>query len=564
MIGSAAIAMLAGGCGDDKAAPDAGPPTDATTIDSSNAVDGVLAIDGTTAIDAGTTDAPPSIDATPQRAALIWSANGSSDLGTIINNGTASTSAQTFTVANHGTGDATNVAISITGQFAATFNIQSNTCGIALAPTGTCTIAVTFGPSLAGADAALLHTLLVANYNDGVVDTFSNTVLTGTIALAGSAVITTSLGDVSGFGNVGDGSQATPFLVDAGTTAQVAIVYTNSGTASANLFETVGFAPAGWLLTHHGCDGATLDAGDTCTDTYSISPVSDPNDFAVADRILASWYDSSGDYPNQSITGLDQVFVSVTPPTLTLTTRDLLQGTVMQGFTFTATITLVGGLTVNQQFIFGGQISPFDPGFSVSPNDCEVSSSSRTCDFVVTVGSAVSLASYEMSFEIESQFTLSPNVVDFTVIAPLPTRRIFVTNSTFTGNMGGFSGADTLCNADSNKPSGGGTYKALLVGNNATTAGVPYVNTNGDALEVATGGDLVGLGFPLFNGFPSNGNDDPWTGAAPDTNGQGNCQFWTSASAADRGHFGYPGSSSETNRAISVVRSGSIVLSNSR
>ena len=111
--------------------------------------------------------------------------------------------------------------------------------------------------------------------------------------------------------------------------------------------------------------------------------------------------------------------------------------------------------------------------------------------------------------------------------------------------MGGFSGADTLCNNDSNKPSGGGTYKALLQGNNSTTGGVPYVNTDGDLLEVATGGDLVGLGFPLINSFPNanaNNAKDPWTGGAIDPNGQGNCQFWTSSSASDRGHFGYPGS----------------------
>lgn len=42
-------------------------------------------------------------------------------------------------------------------------------------------------------------------------------------------------------------------------------------------------------------------------------------------------------------------------------------------------------------------------------------------------------------------------------------KRIFVTSSQYNGNLGGITGADTKCNADSSKPADGSTYKAILV-----------------------------------------------------------------------------------------------------
>ncbi|MCT4640865.1 MAG: DUF1554 domain-containing protein [Bacteriovoracaceae bacterium] len=40
--------------------------------------------------------------------------------------------------------------------------------------------------------------------------------------------------------------------------------------------------------------------------------------------------------------------------------------------------------------------------------------------------------------------------------------KIFVTNSTYSGNLGGTAGADTKCQTDVNKPAGSSTYKALI------------------------------------------------------------------------------------------------------
>ena len=45
-------------------------------------------------------------------------------------------------------------------------------------------------------------------------------------------------------------------------------------------------------------------------------------------------------------------------------------------------------------------------------------------------------------------------------------KHVFVTTGTtngLIGGVGGFASADTFCNADAGKPSGGGTYKSMIV-----------------------------------------------------------------------------------------------------
>jgi hypothetical protein len=108
---------------------------------------------------------------------------------------------------------------------------------------------------------------------------------------------------------------------------------------------------------------------------------------------------------------------------------------------------------------------------------------------------------------------------------------IFVTSSTWNGNLGGFAGANTKCNADANKPSGnaagaGKTYKALLNGNNATTNGVTYYRTDGiNSIATATGGNLVGANS-LERAIKTGTAANPWTGANSSTN----CSNWASSS----------------------------------
>lgn len=75
-----------------------------------------------------------------------------------------------------------------------------------------------------------------------------------------------------------------------------------------------------------------------------------------------------------------------------------------------------------------------------------------------------------------------------------PNKRIYVTNSVYNGNLGGVSGADTKCNvADANKPSGSGTFKALLVdsGSSLLRRACSTANCAGSGTGVAENIDWV-------------------------------------------------------------------------
>lgn len=120
--------------------------------------------------------------------------------------------------------------------------------------------------------------------------------------------------------------------------------------------------------------------------------------------------------------------------------------------------------------------------------------------------------------------------------APSEPKMIFVSNSHYDGNLGGFSGANAKCNADTNKPPGGGTYKALLDGNDATVTGVSYTRSNGTTrIAVATGGNLVGFNTLESSVIPAY-NGGVWTGGAGN-----NCSDWTSSVASSiKGDYGFP------------------------
>jgi len=58
---------------------------------------------------------------------------------------------------------------------------------------------------------------------------------------------------------------------------------------------------------------------------------------------------------------------------------------------------------------------------------------------------------------------------------------IFVTTSTYDGNLGGIAGADSKCNTDIGKPSNSGIFKALIVG--STRVACTTTNCVGGAAE---------------------------------------------------------------------------------
>lgn len=130
---------------------------------------------------------------------------------------------------------------------------------------------------------------------------------------------------------------------------------------------------------------------------------------------------------------------------------------------------------------------------------------------------------------------------------------IFVTNTT-QGNLGGIAGADSICNADSNKPINSGTYKAFIVLPGVRVASVTpnagdgqidwvlrpnqlYVRPTGEPIMTTNSAGIF-TAFPLTNSVYTTG-DPIWTGfpSTSDWTASGGCTSWTSNSNAIFGGY---------------------------
>ncbi|MCB1200943.1 MAG: DUF1554 domain-containing protein [Leptospiraceae bacterium] len=149
------------------------------------------------------------------------------------------------------------------------------------------------------------------------------------------------------------------------------------------------------------------------------------------------------------------------------------------------------------------------------------------------------------------------------------TRKVFVTDTSYNGNLGGFSGADEKCNSDGSKPSGGGTYKAMLVdGTNrracstANCSGgtgehidwvlkpnTKYVRADGTNEIFTTNANGI-FEFGTLSNSISETTLFAWTALNNDwTSSTNNCQAWSSTSGGSR----VGAASSSTGNAINVT-----------
>ena len=140
-----------------------------------------------------------------------------------------------------------------------------------------------------------------------------------------------------------------------------------------------------------------------------------------------------------------------------------------------------------------------------------------------------SVGSYTLDLRNEGGLALSATVVNFNVV-PV-TKYIFISFAGPKADMGGFDGADAICNEDFGTVRSDTPWKALLDGNNATTAGTQYISTaDNSVIAVATGGDLAST---LLEGLQPGGGVNVWTGA----NGS-DCNGWTSGDTGIEGALG--------------------------
>lgn len=169
--------------------------------------------------------------------------------------------------------------------------------------------------------------------------------------------------------------------------------------------------------------------------------------------------------------------------------------------------------------------------------------------------------------EVTSAATFTPDPIPdgSDLISPIPegAKRMFVTNATHSGVFGvsqtsAIAAADALCASDSNKPLGGGTYKALFVNSQRRACTTPncgggvsehlnwvlasdtqYVRRDGSPIG---GSSSLGLFDSLDGAISPYNSTTPWTGLSvyldwtiqSDDPGGGNgyCNGWISSGGA--------------------------------
>jgi hypothetical protein len=151
---------------------------------------------------------------------------------------------------------------------------------------------------------------------------------------------------------------------------------------------------------------------------------------------------------------------------------------------------------------------------------------------------------------------------------------IFTSNTTTTGNTGGISGADSICNSDSAKPVNTGTYKALIVNLGIRVASVTadvgdgqldwvllpnqlYTRTNGIVIMTTNSSGIHVFGPNLTSAIGISGAAI-WTGLNTDWTTSGGCVNWTDGSAGPFGRYGVDNANT-----LASINGGNIICSTS-
>ncbi len=161
---------------------------------------------------------------------------------TVVEGNTSS--AKTVTLTNH-----ENVALSFSSiATTASFAVASNTCGTSVAAGGTCTVGVTFSPTVIGAVTGTL------SFTDAAGNSPQTVSLTGT----GSAAVTLSASSLS-FGTV-----------TVGGTSSVKTVTVTNHQSTALSFSSIA-ASAGFAIGTNTC-GSSIAAGANCSVGVTFKP----------------------------------------------------------------------------------------------------------------------------------------------------------------------------------------------------------------------------------------------------------------------------------------------------
>lgn len=262
----------------------------------------------------------------------------------------------TFTVTNTGGTASGTITTSFAGTDANQFVMGTNTCTGTLAPSATCTIVVTFFPSIAGAKTASLN---VSATPGGSVST--------SLSGATSATLTITPTPQS-FGPVAGGSTSTP----------VTFTVTNTGgTASGNITTVLSGTDAiQFQKSSDTCVGTVLAAGTSCTIAVSFAPTAGSINTKTASLDVSA---NPGGTVSASLSG-------VTPAVLSISSTSNPYGSVAVGSASPSvifTVTNIGGAASGAVTASLGGAAPLQ--FQISSNACTSSlAPGATCNVTVS------------------------------------------------------------------------------------------------------------------------------------------------------------------------------------
>lgn len=252
---------------------------------------------------------------------------------------------------------------------------------------------------------------------------------------------------------------------------------------------------------------------------------------------------------NQTISGSTS-FYNLTKTASTARTLTVASGTTQ---TVTNTLTLTGTSLANRLSLRSGT-----PGTQWNIN----ASGTRTLGFLDVEDSnntnATAMAATDNSND-------SGNNTNWTFNSITPQKTIFITSTSYNGNLGGVAGADAKCATQATAQSLTGTYKAWIAittgtDDPATTfvhSAVPYKMVDGTTIANKwaglTSASLTSAITLDETGAASGGAATRWTNVASNgtasSSGSGtstNCTGWTVSTGSKSGRYGSPGSVTAT------------------
>ncbi len=208
---------------------------------------------------------------------------------------------------------------------------------------------------------------------------------------------------------------------------------------------------------------------------------------------------------------------------------------------------------------------------TIKVNGVSVTSGSASNGISLSVGSNTIIVLVTAQDNSTSTYTIT------VIRSTLNAYRIFVTSSTYDGNLAGSAstgpiGADATCNSDGSKPSDGSTYKAMItdatnrsacsVSVNCTSssenidwvlkANAAYARVDATPLFTTNSAGIFVFGA-MTNSF--SGGGQYWTGISTvnqwmPSGGGSNCNKWTSNNGGLNGNYGDGGVTSYTAIAV--------------